>query len=84
MDKSKVFNANDPTYGYGALASPGTTQLNIKRMEIWGLGSNDNLKDQEEYWKERMEEIMKRRKVNTKEFFDQNPSLFFGNFTHLF
>ncbi len=46
MDKSKVFNGNDLTYGYGALASPGTTQLNIKRMEIWGLGSKDNLKDQ--------------------------------------
>lgn len=26
---------------------------------------------------------MKRRKVNKKEFFDQNPSLFFGNFTYL-
>ncbi len=31
-----------------------------------------------------MEEIMKRRKVNKKEFFDQNPTLFFGNFTVLF
>lgn len=55
MDKSKVFNGNDITYGYGTLAGPGTTQLNIKRMEIWGLGNKDNLKDQEEYWKERME-----------------------------
>lgn len=51
MDKSKVFNGNDQTYGYGALASPGTTLLNIKRMEIWGLGSKENLNDQEEYWK---------------------------------
>jgi hypothetical protein len=39
MDKSKVFNGNDPTYGYGALAGPGTDQLYIKKMEIWGLGS---------------------------------------------
>lgn len=32
MDKSKVFNGNDPTYGYGALAGPGTTNLDIVRM----------------------------------------------------
>ena len=39
MDKSKVFNGNDKTYGYGALAGVGTTNLSIKRMEIWGLGT---------------------------------------------
>lgn len=39
MDKSKVFNGNDPTYGYGALAGPGTTDLDIARLEVWGLGT---------------------------------------------
>ncbi len=39
MDKSKVFNGNDKTYGYGALAGVGTTNLSVKRMEIWGLGT---------------------------------------------
>ena len=38
LDKSKVFNGNDATYGYGALAGSGTSNLSIKRMEIWGLG----------------------------------------------
>lgn len=32
MDKSKVYNGNDHTYGYGALAAPGTSDLSIKRM----------------------------------------------------
>jgi hypothetical protein len=32
MDKSKVFNGSDPTYGYGALAGAGTSTLSIKRM----------------------------------------------------
>jgi hypothetical protein len=32
MDKSKVFNGNDHTYGYGYLASPGTKILSIRRM----------------------------------------------------
>ena len=32
MDKSKVFNGNDHTYGYGYLASPGTNTLYVKRM----------------------------------------------------
>lgn len=32
MDKSKVFNGNDATYGYGALAGPGTSNLDIVRM----------------------------------------------------
>jgi hypothetical protein len=32
MDKSKVFNGNDHTYGYGALAGPGTANLNIVRL----------------------------------------------------
>jgi hypothetical protein len=39
MDKSKVHNGNDSTYGYGALAGSGTSILSIKRLEIWGLGS---------------------------------------------
>ncbi len=39
MDKSKAYNGNDKTYGYGALAGVGTTSLFIKRMEIWGLGT---------------------------------------------
>ncbi len=50
MDRSKVFNGNDPTYGYGALAGSGTSTLSIKRLEIWGLGSNENLEDQKIYW----------------------------------
>ena len=32
MDKSKVFNGNDHPYGYGALAGPGTSNLDIIRM----------------------------------------------------
>jgi len=39
MDKSKVFNGNDPTYGFGALAGTATSNLFIKRLEIWGLGN---------------------------------------------
>lgn len=32
MDKSKVHNGNDATYGYGALAGSGTSILSIKRL----------------------------------------------------
>ena len=39
IDRSTVFNGNDPTYGFGTLANHGTEKLNIKTMEIWGLGS---------------------------------------------
>ncbi len=44
------------TYGYGNLASPGTEVINIKRIEIWGLGHKYNLEDQKNYWLEREEE----------------------------
>lgn len=56
LDKSKVHNGNDPTYGFGALASISTKTLSIRKLEIWGLGSHSDLKNQEEYWKERYEE----------------------------
>ena len=46
LDKSSVFNGNDPTYGFGALASPGTNILSIRRLEIWGLGNKHNIEDQ--------------------------------------
>lgn len=32
LDKSTVFNGNDPTYGYGSLANPMSTNLSITRM----------------------------------------------------
>lgn len=50
MDKSKVHNGNDPTYGYGALAGSGTSILSIKRLQIWGLGTKENLEEQKVYW----------------------------------
>lgn len=43
LDKSTVFNGPDPTYGYGPLANPMSTELSIKRMEVWGLGNNIDL-----------------------------------------
>lgn len=32
LDKSKVHNGNDATYGYGSLASFATETLNIRRL----------------------------------------------------
>lgn len=32
LDKSKVFNGNDQTYGFGALANPYSNDLYIRRM----------------------------------------------------
>ena len=49
-------------------------------MEIWALGNEENLKEQVEYWKEREAEIMKRRKVNKKEFVDGNAGMLMGTF----
>lgn len=80
MDKSKVYNGNDPTYGYGALAGSATSILNIRRLEIWGLGTKENLEDKNQYWEERYAEIMKRRKVDKTQFMDGSAGLFFGNF----
>lgn len=51
IDRSNVFNGNDPCYGYGSLAGPGTSRLNIKRLEVWGLGGQGNIDDQIQYWK---------------------------------
>lgn len=79
MDKSSVFNGKDSTYGYGCLAGSGTERLSVRRIEVWGLGSQHNIQDQVDYWKEREEEINKRRKVDKKEFMDGNAELFFGN-----
>lgn len=53
LDRSTVYNGKDPTYGYGALASSATDKLCIKRMEVWGLGSQHNIEEQIQYWKER-------------------------------
>lgn len=50
LDKSTVFNGNDPTYGYGTLANPMSTSISIRKMEIWGLGSKFDLQKQATYW----------------------------------
>lgn len=50
IDKSTVFNGNDPTYGFGPLANIATDTLSIRTMEIWGLGNQRNLDEQAEYW----------------------------------
>lgn len=55
-DKSYVTNGPDLTYGYGYIASPGTDKLKVRQLEIWGLGSPDNLKEQAEYKREKLEE----------------------------
>jgi hypothetical protein len=55
-DKSYVNNGLDLTYGYGYIASPGTDKLSVRMLEIWGLGTQQNLVEQEEYKKERIEE----------------------------
>lgn len=81
MDKSKVHNGNDSTYGYGALAGSATSILNIRRLEIWGLGTKENLEEKNQYWEERYAEIMKRRKVDKAQFMDGSAGLFFGNFS---
>lgn len=50
LDKSTVFNGNDPTYGFGNMANPMSDKLSITKMEIWGLGSNFDLEKQAQYW----------------------------------
>lgn len=45
IDKSTVFNGHDKTYGFGSLVTPSTTNLNITRLEIWGLGSEKDLQN---------------------------------------
>jgi hypothetical protein len=56
MDKSTVFNGHDETYGFSTLLSPGTTQLTITKLEIWGLGSEEDYANQENYWQLRNKE----------------------------
>ena len=51
LERSTIFNGKDPTYGYGSLASSGTNKLNIRRIEIWGLGSQFDIEEQAKYWK---------------------------------
>ena len=46
LDKSKVHNGNDPTYGFGTLASIATSTLDIRKIEIWGLGTSHDLVNQ--------------------------------------
>jgi len=58
IDKSSCHNGKDSTYGFGNLVSYGTQTLNIRRMEIWGVGHKYNLEDQHKYWKEREEEYV--------------------------
>lgn len=31
------------TYGYGYIASPGTEKLKVHKLEVWGLGNEQNL-----------------------------------------
>lgn len=50
LDKSTVFNGDDPTYGFGQLANPLSTALAIRKMEIWGLGTKFDLEKQALYW----------------------------------
>lgn len=45
MDKSTVSSGQDATYGFGSLVAPGTTQLNIVNLEIWGLGTQKDLEN---------------------------------------
>ena len=45
IDKSTVFNGHDETYGFGSLLNPSTTKLNITRMQIWALGTDDDIKN---------------------------------------
>jgi hypothetical protein len=43
----------DETYGFGSLVTPNTTDLNIIRLEVWGLGSREDQENQTNYWAER-------------------------------
>ena len=45
---SEVGGASDPTYGRGAMSDT-QEKLQIKDIEIWGLGSEDNLKARDDY-----------------------------------
>lgn len=47
MDKSTVYSGHDPTYGFGSLIMSSTTQLNISQIEIWGIGTYEDQKNQE-------------------------------------
>lgn len=48
-DKSYVNNGPDLTYGYGFIASPGSEKLKIRDLEIWALGTAEDMKKYEEY-----------------------------------
>jgi hypothetical protein len=50
------------TYGYGALANPMLTTLKIKKLEIWGLGSLEDLENQMEYWGYVEKDILKKNR----------------------
>jgi hypothetical protein len=45
-DKSYTNNGPDLTYGHGFIASPATEKLKIRDIEIWGLGTAENLREQ--------------------------------------
>lgn len=55
-DRSYVSSGADLTYGYGYIASPGTDKLKIRNLEVWGLGTPQNLEDQNEYKRSKVDE----------------------------
>ncbi|KRX04242.1 hypothetical protein PPERSA_11366 [Pseudocohnilembus persalinus] len=59
----------DKAYAIGYLLDPNIYQLKITNLEVYGIGSQYNLDNQEQYRIRRMEEIQKARKVDKKMMF---------------
>ncbi|EGR28108.1 tld family protein, putative [Ichthyophthirius multifiliis] len=69
-EKSYV-NCFDLTYGGGNLLPKSSeTKLDIKIMEIWGIGSEENLIFQQEYRENERRELERMRKVDKKAMWD--------------
>ncbi|KAM3129052.1 hypothetical protein pb186bvf_018830 [Paramecium bursaria] len=66
--KSKV-SSEDDTYQPGYLAGDIEGKINILKLEVWGLGGQQALEQQNQFRKERMEELERMRKVDKKAFF---------------
>ncbi|KAL4506913.1 hypothetical protein ABPG72_001334 [Tetrahymena utriculariae] len=82
IQANSYVKSEDKTFGNGCIVSNGRqqTKLDVQCLEIWGIGSEENLQAQFEYRENERREIEKMRKVDKKAMWDNgfNKEMFFG------
>ncbi|KAL4460993.1 hypothetical protein ABPG74_016465 [Tetrahymena malaccensis] len=82
IQANSYVKSEDKTFGSGCIVSNGRqqTKLDVQCLEIWGIGSEENLQAQFEYRENERREIEKMRKVDKKAMWDNgfNKEMFFG------